>query len=101
MSQTLWSVGLFVLLVALAPSALKKWQSRRSKSDSNFGLQPKVIAAIQVGPQQRVVTVEIVQGCERIQMVLGVTTHSITFLHSCKISGVPIGSALECQVKES
>ena len=57
MSQTLMTVALFVVLLALVPVALK-WAQRRSVGGiSGVASAPRVISALAVGPHQRVVTV--------------------------------------------
>lgn len=82
MSQTLMTVGVFVVLLALVPLALK-WAQRRSVGGiSGLTSAPRVISAVAVGPHQRVVTVEVGPESARTWLVLGVTAHSITCLHS-------------------
>ena len=59
MTQTLISVGLFVLLLALAPLALKWVQRRSAAGAAGIASSARVISAVAVGPHQRVVTVEV------------------------------------------
>lgn len=82
MTQTLMTVGLFVVLLACVPLAVK-WVQRRSVGGAT-GLvsAPRVISAVAVGPHQRVVTVEVGPENARIWLILGVTAQSITCLHS-------------------
>ena len=82
MTQTLMTVGLFVLLLACVPLAVK-WVQRRSVGGATgMALAPRVISAVAVGPHQRVVTVEVGPENARTWLVLGVTAQSITCLHS-------------------
>jgi len=82
MSQTLMTVGLFVVLLALVPVALK-WVQRRSVGGmSGAASAPRVISAVAVGPHQRVVTVEVGPESARTWLILGVTAQAITCLHS-------------------
>lgn len=89
MSQTLMTVALFVVLLALVPVALK-WMQRRSVGGiGGVASAPRVISALAVGPHQRVVTVEVGPESARTWLVLGVTAQSITCLHS-----VPAGPSV-------
>lgn len=82
MTQTLLSVGLFVVLLALVPVALK-WVQRRSLTGAaSQGSASRVISAVAVGPHQRVVTVEVGPEGARIWLTLGVTAQAITCLHT-------------------
>lgn len=82
MTATLISVGLFVVLLALVPVALKWVQQRSVRGASGSALAPKVISAIAVGPTQRVVTIEVGPAGARTWLTLGVTAQTITCLHS-------------------
>ena len=90
MTQTLMTVGLFVVLLALVPVALK-WVQRRSIGGiSGVASAPRVISAVAVGPHQRVVTVEVGPENARTWLILGVTAQSITCLYS--VPGGPVVS---------
>lgn len=85
MTQTLVSVGLFVVLLALVPVALK-WVQRRSVGGSTgIASASRVVSAVAVGPHQRVVTVEVGPEGSRTWLTLGVTAQAITCLHSAAI----------------
>ena len=82
MTQTPITVGLFVVLLALVPAAVK-WAQRRSVGGvSAMASAPRVLSAVAVGPHQRVVTVEVGPESARTWLILGVTAQSITCLHS-------------------
>jgi flagellar protein FliO/FliZ len=85
MTQSLIFVGLFVVLLALAPVGLK-WAQRRI-GGKGAGVTPmsRIISAVAVGPHQRVVTVEVGPEGARIWLTLGVTAQSITCLHSATV----------------
>jgi flagellar protein FliO/FliZ len=89
MTQSLVTVVLFVLAILSIPFLLRRWQDRRgglAGGAAATGTGAKVLSAIAVGPQQRVVTIEIGPEGARIQLVLGVTAQSVTCLHT---SGPP------------
>ena len=90
MTQTLGLVVLFVVLLALMPAGVK-WLQRRSGLLGLPAMGPasKVISAVAVGPQQRVVTVEVGPEAARVWLVLGVTAQSVTCLHTLPVGGVP------------
>jgi flagellar protein FliO/FliZ len=98
MTQTLMTVGLFVVLLALVPVALKWLQRRSVGGASSLASAPRVISAVAVGPHQRVVTVEVGPENARTWLTLGVTAQSITCLHSVPVassSSLPAPGALE------
>lgn len=80
------SVVWFVLIVALIPLSL--WLLKRSGLASGALAGAKMQAHIQtigqlnIGPGQRLLTVEVGQGDARTWLVLGVTAQSIQTLHT-------------------
>lgn len=81
MNQTAASVIIFVLALAALPFCLK-WIQRRSNGGSAApGVASRVISALAVGPHQRVVTIEVGAGQDRVFLVLGVTAQHIHCLH--------------------
>lgn len=85
MTQTLLSVGFFVLLLALVPLALKWVQRRTATGAAALGGASRVVSAVAVGPHQRVVTVEVGPESARVWLTLGVTAQAITCLHSAAL----------------
>ena len=81
MTQTIAAVTIFVVLLALLPTAIKWMQARSVGGLPAVGLGTKVISAVAVGPQQRVVTIEVGPPDARTCLVLGVTAQSISCLH--------------------
>ena len=82
LSQTLLLVVAFVLLVAMLPWAIKWVQRRAAGGATVAGLESRVISAVAVGPQQRVVTVEVGPEGARTWLVLGVTAQHISCLYT-------------------
>lgn len=84
MVQTLLLLVLFVGGMALLPWAVRRWQAQANLNKGVRGAG-KVISAIAVGPQQRVVTVEVGPVSARTWLVLGVTAQQIQCLHVCPV----------------
>jgi flagellar protein FliO/FliZ len=78
-----WTAVLwFVAIVAMIPLAL--WVLKRTPmggAASGPGA-PRTVAVMPLSAQQRLVTVEVGQGEERLWLVLGVTPHGIRTLHT-------------------
>jgi flagellar protein FliO/FliZ len=85
MTQTLISVGLFVLLLALVPVGLKWAQRRVAAGGASAVAASRVVSAVAVGQHQRVVTVEVGPEGARVWLTLGVTAQTITCLHSAAV----------------
>ena len=95
MTQSLVTVVLFVLAILSIPFLLKRWQEKRGgllPGALAAGSNAKLVSAVAVGPQQRVVTVEVGPEGARTQLVLGVTAQSITCLHTLGVSASPSSS---------
>lgn len=93
MTQALLLAVFFLVLLALLPLAVK-WLQRRGLG----GLPPslassKLVSVLAVGPQQKVVTVEVGPEGARIWLTLGVTAHNITCLH--QVAAPPAVTPLE------
>ena len=71
----------FVAIIALIPLAL--WLLKRTPMGgaAAHGLM-RSVAVLPISPSQRIVTIEVGQGDERRWLVLGVTAHTITTLHT-------------------
>lgn len=83
MTQSLVTVVLFIAALLAVPFALKKLQQRRGMLLGNAGgPTSRLLSAVAVGPQQRVVTIEVGPEDARTWLVLGVTGQSITCLHA-------------------
>jgi len=91
----------FGVVLALIPGAL--WLLKRSGLAAGAArgapAGPRLTGSLALGPQQRVVTVEVGEGAERRWLVLGVTAQQITTLHTlsappASVQPQPAGSAL-------
>ena len=83
MIQSLVTVVLFIGLMLCIPFMLRKLQRRRGVLGmTSQGAGSRLVSAVAVGPQQRVVTVEVGPETARTWLVLGVTGQSITCLHA-------------------
>lgn len=78
---TLLTVVALVTAMAALPWLLRRFQQRTAALRGAAGLQSRVLGAVGVGPQQRVVTVEVGEGAQTVRLVLGVTAQSIQCLH--------------------
>ncbi|MEY4753041.1 MAG: hypothetical protein RJA44_716 [Pseudomonadota bacterium] len=80
MTATWTSLLWFALVLVLIPLAL--WLLRRSGWPPGAGNARRsglrLVDSLPIGPQQRLVTVEIADGARRHRLVLGVTPQSIT-----------------------
>lgn len=81
MTQTLIIVVLFVAAMAVLPWMVRRVQARQAAGGASGSVSSRVIGAVAVGPQQRVVTVEVGPEGARTWLVLGVTAQSIHCLH--------------------
>ncbi len=89
MTQTLATVLLFVVLLAAVPALVRRLKARGAMGLGAAGPDSKVISAVAVGPQQRVVTVEVGPPNARTWLVLGVTPQAIVCLHHMPPSAMP------------
>jgi flagellar protein FliO/FliZ len=80
-SDFIGPVVAFVAILALIPAAL--WLLKRTPLGGQAGgLAPmRVVGALPLAPNQRIVTVEVGQGDERRWLVLGVSPGGISTLH--------------------
>ena len=92
LSQTLLLVVLFVVLMAMLPLGIKWMQRRTGGVSAVAGANSRVISAVAVGPQQRVVTVEVGPEGGRTWLVLGVTAQNITCLFTQPANGGEAGA---------
>lgn len=82
MTQTLLSVTLFVVLLAMVPMGVRWVQRRAAGASSAMASGSRVVSAVAVGPHQRVVTVEVGPEGARVWLTLGVTAQNISCLHT-------------------
>lgn len=77
---SVWLIAFIAALCAL-PWLVKWLQKRTGRGLGGADQASRVVSMLALGPQQRVVTVEVGSGQNRTHLVLGVTTQSITCLH--------------------
>lgn len=84
MTQSFVTVGLFIALMLMLPLLLRWLQRQRNGVLSATALPggSRLVSAVALGPQQRVVTVEVGPQDARTWLVLGVTGQSIICLHA-------------------
>jgi flagellar protein FliO/FliZ len=82
MTQSLILIGLFLAVLVSLPFLIERIKK-------HYGLGPigpsgasRVVSALALGPQQKVVTVEVGPSHARVWLVLGVTPQSIQCLHT-------------------
>ena len=86
MTQTLVVVVLFVGAMAMLPWLVRRLQLRHAANAVAAGAASRVVSAVAVGPQQRVVTVEVGPEHARAWLVLGVTAQQVRCLHVLPVS---------------
>jgi len=87
--QSAVSVGIFLVLLAGIPFALKWFKQRTAGGNGEMGGQSRFISALAVGPHQRVVTVEVGPEGRRVWLTLGVTAQAISCLHCVEVDTAP------------
>ena len=99
---------LFIMIGALAalPWLLKRWQAHRQMAPGALAVSTQVLSSANIGPGQRVVTVQVGQGAQTTCLVLGVTAQNIHCLHvmpSANAAHLPAGSfaSAMAQVQET
>ncbi|VWX60312.1 Flagellar biosynthesis protein FliO [Burkholderiales bacterium 8X] len=86
MTQSLVTIVIFIGLMMALPLVLKRLQAKRGALLGGAGgVQSKLLSTVAIGPQQRVVTVEVGPEDARTCLVLGVTAQSITCLHTAPV----------------
>ena len=81
--QSSWTSLLwFLAVIALIPVAL--WLLKRTPlaGAGGRGGAPRAVAVLPLSAQQKLVTVEVGQGADRLWLVLGVSPHGIRTLHT-------------------
>lgn len=81
MTQLISTALLFLVVLALVPLALRWVRQRTMPSGADAASAARVVSAAAVGPQQRVVTVEVGPQGRRVWLVLGVTAQTVNCLH--------------------
>lgn len=92
LQSALPALGLLLLMVLLA-FALQRWKKHLPGIVQQAGPALKVMGSVSLGPQQRLVAVQIGQGADALCLVLGVAPGSVNTLHSMPLPTTPDGPA--------
>lgn len=92
MAQTLVVIVLFIGTVAALPWLVRRIQQRNAGGTMGSGAASRVVSAVAIGPQQRVVTIEVGPEGARTWLVLGITAQQINCLHTLPIA--PLASSV-------
>ena len=92
MSQTFLLVAVFVVGIACLPWGVR-WMQRRAGALGPDAGRTKVLSVLAVGPQQRVVTIQVAAGAREAVLVLGVTSSTVSCLHKWE-AGLDGGAAM-------
>jgi len=83
LTQQIWSVLIFLACLAALPYLVKRWKTANlAREGETPEAAPRIVSALAVGPQQRVVVIELGKEGARRRMVLGVTQQNIACLIS-------------------
>jgi flagellar protein FliO/FliZ len=81
MTPTLFIVALFVVAIALIPYGIK-WLKQKLASGGLGAIDAsRIVSAVAVGANQRVVTLEVGPSHARVWLTLGITPTAINCLH--------------------
>lgn len=87
LTPSLALLAALIVLLAMLPAAIKWVQARTGARPSGQQMATRLVSAVAIGPQQRVVTVEVGLPGAKTVLVLGVTQQSVSCLHSITLQG--------------
>ena len=99
MWPTLILVALFVAAMACLPWLVRRLQQKNllprgmGMARGATPVPAQVLGSLAIGPQQRVVTVQVGEGDEAVRLVLGVSAQQIQCLHVLKAQSVSAQAA--------
>ena len=99
MWPTLLLVSLFVAVMAALPWLVRRLQQKNllprgmGMARGAASVPAQVLGTLAIGPQQRVVTVQLGEGVQAVRLVLGVTAQQIQCLHVLQAQLVPAQTA--------
>lgn len=89
LQNALPAVGLLAAML-LAAWLLQRWRRHLPGVARQAGPALKVMSSLPLGPQQRVVTVQVGEGADRLCLVLGVAPGGVTALHQMPLPPEPV-----------
>ncbi len=102
MTSSLVTIVVVLLLLALLPILIQRVRQRSVAGQLANASAMKIISAMAIGPNQKLLTVEVGPQGARAWLVLGVSTQAVTFLHRMDIPAdvepkidVPTGPRLD------
>jgi flagellar protein FliO/FliZ len=93
MTQSLVLIGLFLCVLVSLPFLIEHLKKRYGLRIPGATGPTRLVSALSLGPQQKVVTVEVGPPNARVWLVLGVTTQSIQCLHTLPAESAPAAAA--------
>ena len=94
MTQSLILVGLFLCVLMSLPFLIERLKKRYGLRLPGTTGPTRLVSALSLGPQQKVVTVEVGPENARVWLVLGVTPQSIRCLHTLPAEGAPVAGSV-------
>ena len=98
MTQSLVLIGLFLALLACVPLLIQRLKKVYGITAAGPGGSSRVVSTLAVGPNQRVVTVEVGPESDRVWLVLGVGPQGIQCLHTCAPGKAEPGAAVSANI---
>lgn len=87
MTQSLILIGLFLCVLVSLPFLIERLKKHYGFNAMGPAGTARIVSALAIGPQQRVVTVEVGAPNARVWLVLGVTPQAIQCLHTLPADG--------------
>lgn len=88
MTQSLILIGLFLCVLVSLPFLIERLKKHYGLGNLTSSGATRLVSVLAVGPQQKVVTVEVGSGDARVWLVLGVTPQAIQCLHTLPAEAV-------------
>lgn len=96
MTQSLLLIVIFIGLLACMPMAVNRLKKRYGLTQLGPTHDSRLVSVLAVGPQQKVVTVEVGPPEAKVWLVLGVTAQSVNHLHTMPPgAAVPVGGVAQ------
>lgn len=85
MGQSLLTIGVFFAVMVSLPWLIKWLRNKVADASVASTAAVRVVSAVAVGPQQRVVCIESGPSGDRVMLTLGVTAQHISVLHRARL----------------